>query len=207
MNRATDRRAASMWHSRIRRSRSRSGCSMWCRSCLRTLAWRTLHQERTSRRLTTVVVIERHAVGGHYQDLAAVVAGAGGRALVDIRGREGEVPDVAIFDHDVGPLQVVPLVHRSVGIADEARPGIVRHAHVLPVVDIILGHEVVGDARIPPIHRDVVAAPAVPDHRVFGPAVVQAGGVRLHAQGMLKPFLSILIEPMNVQGQSMDKAV
>src|SRR6185369_5720791 len=126
----------------------------------------------------TKVVIERHAIERHHNDLRAVIgAGQDLVVLVDVGYCPGDVSRVAVLQHHARPLHLVPLRAGGAPLVAEdllvvpGRPGV---AVVLPI-------DAVGRIHVPadPIARarvdDVVRPPAPPDVRILLVGVVRIG--------------------------------
>src|SRR3954454_4224114 len=66
------------------------------------------------------VLVERHDVDRHDDDLAAMVrAGRDLIVLVDVGDGEGQVGDEPVFDEDARPLHLEPVVDRAVRVAED----------------------------------------------------------------------------------------
>ena len=88
------------------------------------------------------VSVQRFAVEGDDDHFAAVAVAALLLFFRHVEDGEGEVRDVAVCEDDTWPLDLVPVVHGAVGVADEILRGIVREAAQRPVVESVGGGEV-----------------------------------------------------------------
>jgi hypothetical protein len=114
--------------------------------------------------------IEAHPVELHDQDLAPVVGASRDLiVLVHVRYSEGEMGDVAVLHDYARPLHLEPVVDCSVRSAEElfGHPRIERKPLIRPLVDAVERGQMVPDAIIRVVVKDVVLPPAVPDHRIL----------------------------------------
>jgi len=120
---------------------------------------------RVRRRLQ--VAIESRAIEGDDDDLAAVPVTAFVLLLFNIDRGQGQGDDMAVFDKDGGPLDLVPVVHGPVGVTDNSLARVVGLATVGPAVDAVRRGEVARFAGGPGVNHDVVEATGIPDAGVF----------------------------------------
>src|SRR3954470_23927700 len=86
------------------------------------------------------VLVERHAVERHDDDLAAMVrAGRDLVVLVDVGHGEGQVGDQPVLDEHTGPLHLVPVVDGAIGVAEDLLrvSRVVGQPLVGPVLDAV----------------------------------------------------------------------